>query len=266
MLIIDVNNWVRVKMAESISGVSVATLWSELISNSLKGKEQLYIADGVNGNERRRKYFPEYKRNRKPVDQSIYDGINFFKELLADAPQNVGYLEVPGYEADDVIANIAYLYSLKGDEVQLISTDKDLTQLSQLNNVTTLGEPKTDPKWVKLYKTMVGDSSDNIPGIKGFGQKSWDKLSDDFKNRMTVMFHLYDCPEKMPKDYIRKLCLANMSDSLTNAFMVHLENGDLHKYNKIIGFCSVPSEELSKIKYGSGNIQAATDKLSYFSL
>lgn len=235
------------------------------MSNYYKGIPQLYVADGVKGNELRRKYFPEYKRNRKPTDQSVYDGINFFKELLADAPQTVGYLEVAGYEADDVIANMAYLYSLQGEEVGIISTDKDLTQLKQLKGVTTLGEPKTEPQWVKLYKMMVGDSSDNIPGIKGFGQKSWDKLSADFKNRMTVLFHLYDTPDKMPKEYIRKLCELNMTESLVENFMLYLEKGTLHTYYKIIGFCAVPSE-LIKIKYGSGNVEQVSAKLSYYSL
>lgn len=265
MLIYDVNNWVRVKMAESLGGCSIFSFWQEIMANHAAGEMQLFVADGKDGNRIRRRLYSPYKMQRKPADASIYDGINFFKELLVDAPKEIFYIEVDGFEADDVIANIAYNYSLANIPVVIISTDKDLTQLQQLNGVLTLGKPKTEPRFVRLYKMLVGDSSDNIPGVKGFGEKSWEKTSEDFRVRMLYLFMKYPTPEEMPKDYFKKLCELNMPTGQVSAMMAALENGELHTYYKIIGFFKVP-ENLMNFKYGTGRQDIINEKMKDYRL
>lgn len=273
MLIYDVNNWVRVKMAESLGGASIFSLWQEVLANSIAGKKQIFISDGFDSRKLRREIYPEYKAQRKPADQSIYDGINFFKELLFDAPTNILYGEVSGYEADDVIANLAVKYreamvkgELTPENIDIITTDQDMSQLRLIDGVSTLTDPKIEPKWVKLFKMMVGDPSDNLKGIKGFGKKSWEQLSADFKDRMTVLFHYYPRSiEGMPLDYIEKLCDKNMSFGNLCAFMTALKNGDLHKYYRLVSFYKVPNEKMI-LNCGSGRVEVANAKVCQFNL
>lgn len=257
--IIDSNNWVRVKMEESLGGASIMNLWTDLMMTSNSGIQQLFVFDGYNSRQKRRSLYPEYKAKRKPADQSFFDGLNFFKELLAYAPANVQTVSVPEYEADDVIANIAYKWQDMYDKINIISTDKDLTQLRTIPNVNTLATPKVDPKWVRLYKTFVGDSSDNIPGVHGFGDGAWDKTSDDWKDRMTVLFYLRNGNPEM--DTVLRLCKREgMSDKLLDK----IRDTNLALWYKLVSFYRI--DERIIIKTGNDNVSLAQEKLAEYEL
>ena len=263
ILIIDTNNWVRVKMSESLGGASIFTLYQETIANSLAGKLQVFVSDGFDSRKKRREIYPEYKAKRKPADQSIYDGINFFKELLDNAPTNVLRIEVPEYEADDVIANLVEK-TFAGQEVGIISTDRDLTQLRVHERVDTLKEPTCSAKWVKLYKMLVGDSSDNIPGVKGFGDGAWESLSDDFKDRMTV--YLYQEKGLLDKDVVARLLSKEKLGAKTIQKVVDdIDCGNFYKWYKLVSFIDVP-EELLTLKTGSGCTALNEAKIEEYSM
>jgi 5'-3' exonuclease len=263
ILIIDVNNWVRVKMAESLGGASIFSLYQEVIANSLAGKLQIFVSDGINSRKKRKEIYPEYKAKRTKPDQSIFDGINFFKELLINAPKNVLRIEIPEWEADDVIANLVEK-NLKGVEVGIISTDRDLTALRIHKEVDTLKEPMCEPKWVKLYKILVGDSSDNISGVKGFGDSAWEKLSDEVKDRLTVYLHLEK--GKLDADVVRRmLSRENLSDKMREKIVDSVKDGTIYMWYRVVSFMNIP-DELLKLESGSGNTWVNDGKINKFEI
>lgn len=140
----------------------------------------IYVWDGHNHNARRREVFAGYKI-RPPVGEDIYAWLNLMRELVYYSPAI--QIEVPEWEADDVIGVLARHYIAKGVEVKIHSNDLDYFQIEGaimdgINNKT--GAPR---KYIPLYKALVGDDSDKIKGIKNFGggafmnnEAIWDDL------------------------------------------------------------------------------------------
>lgn len=132
-----------------------------------------WIFDGPHNTRSRQQIFPEYKAKRKPARQDIYQGIQFIKNLLKLTKAIV--IEVPNFEADDVIAAMCRKY---GGVMPIVinSRDYDLRALCSrpLNIDATVGaKDHVKDCDITLYKTLVGDTSDNIPGVYGFGDGSW---------------------------------------------------------------------------------------------
>lgn len=263
LLIIDTNNWVRVKMAESLGGASIFSLYQEVMANSIAGKLQVFVSDGFNSRKKRREIYPEYKAKRKPADQSVFDGINFFKELLVNMPSNVWHIEIPEWEADDVIANLVEK-TFSTMDLGIISTDRDLTQLRVHSNVDTLKDPTVEAKWVKLYKMLVGDSSDNIPGVRGFGDSAWAKLSDDFKDRLTVALFLDKGKvDRATLEYL--LRPEELSEGMKQKLLEALDSGELYKWYRVVSFMDIP-DELLELKPGTGLTYLNEDVITNFLL
>lgn len=172
LIIYDAQNYFRVKL-ESADGTILTTraIFSEMMAST---DINVMVWDGKGGNERRKALYPAYKSKRKPASEPIWEGMKFLRGVLDCTPAIS--VCVPGYEADDVIAHLALRYALKGLSVHIMSTDGDLTQLCQVPTITHMrGEmTKCPPNLVRLYKTTVGDPSDCISGIPGFGEKSWE--------------------------------------------------------------------------------------------
>ncbi len=145
-----------------------------------------WVWDGHNHNARRREIFPGYKI-RPPVGEDIYAWLDLMRELIMQTEAT--QIEVPGWEADDVIGVLARRWIAQGHEVHIHSNDLDYFQIEGavmdgINNKT--GAPR---QYIPLYKTLVGDSSDKIPGIVGFGggafekmQPHWDYIIECLKN------------------------------------------------------------------------------------
>lgn len=271
ILIYDMNNWVRVKLSELIGTAPLFTLWNELVANANQKDFIFCVFDGYNSRKKRKEIYPEYKAKRKPADQSIYDGMKFFKELLKHAPQNVRTIEVPEYEADDVIANICCNMCQPEDKIDVISTDRDLTQLRKLPNVGTLKEPLVEPKWVKTYKTLVGDPSDNIKGILGFGDSAWNKLSDYAKDFLTVYFYeKFEQRDEILLDLEREIHLLlkeEVSETMYERIVTALEDGELEKWYNLVSFMPIKNEEiLAHFYIGDGQVEKAVEQLSEFNM
>lgn len=134
---------------------------------------------------RRKKICPEYKATRPAVT----DAEKHQKRWLYDELKKGGWqtAKVEGEEADDVIASLARVYELWGAEVRLVGADKDLAQcvtekVRQL--VPAVGERPAElrgparvlekfgvkPEQIPLYLALVGDKSDNVPGVPGIGE------------------------------------------------------------------------------------------------
>ena len=258
-LIYDVNNWIRVKLSTDGDQLTILSFWNEVLYNSQRGEIQIFVSDGFNSRKRRKEIYPEYKAKRKPADISIYDGINFFKNLLRHAPKNVFYVELPEVEADDVIAHLvkhSHDYFLP-KPIDIISTDKDLTQLMVHNGVRTLGKAPVDPKYVRLYKTLVGDSSDNIPGVEKLGPSAWHKLPEGLLEQLDNLF-------KYEQDLTSGLCneleLCLKKKQLENFFESYY-NGTLQMFYKIVGFFDFPIN-FDILKQGDGDLEYVNRELN----
>lgn len=166
--IVDAHNYVR-RTVET--GGTLRMLYSETFNEDI----WIYVWDGVNSLASRRAIYPSYKNRPQPSHHSeIYASFDLLKKALSHSPTL--QIELPGFEADDVVAYLAMKYRDK-HQVHIHSNDADFAQIA---GVTLDREKfKIDPMWVRLYKATVGDPSDNIKGIKGFGDKAWDQLTDE---------------------------------------------------------------------------------------
>jgi DNA polymerase-1 len=131
--------------------------------------------------------YPEYKVGRLPCPEGMRDQVTWIKEVLA--AYRIRTMEVPGYEADDAIAAIARQASKAGIPTYIISKDKDLEQL--LDDHVRIYDPKDGkcldpagllakkgirPDQVVDFLALVGDASDNVPGVDGIGAKTAVKI------------------------------------------------------------------------------------------
>lgn len=127
--------------------------------------------------------YPEYKANRPEPPDDLRPQFPLVREAVQAL--NIKILEIEGYEADDIIATLAKMALKNKEEVLIVSSDKDLMQL--INGHTRMydairnkliGEKEVEEKWgVKPelmldLLAMIGDSSDNIPGLPGIGPKT----------------------------------------------------------------------------------------------
>jgi DNA polymerase I len=137
--------------------------------------------------------FAEYKAHRPPMPDDLRSQI----EPLFDAMQALGLpmLRIPGVEADDVIGTLAVRAAAEGRRVIISTGDKDMAQLvnDRITLVNTMTNSKLDRDGVKAkfdvwpeqiidYLALVGDSSDNIPGIEKCGPKTAAKWLGAYKN------------------------------------------------------------------------------------
>ena len=144
----------------------------------------IYISEGRGSLDWRRNIFPDYKGNRKHDDvyQIFKNHINDVKELIGYFPCKM--IEVQGAEADDVIYSLAKHFSDAGEEVMVVSSDKDMVQLLNISDKIKVYSPvskefRTPNKNIILEKAIVGDRSDNIPGIPRIGIKTFEKAMND---------------------------------------------------------------------------------------
>ena len=155
------------------------------------------VAFDPSGPTFRHEAYPEYKAQREACPEDIKQSVPIIKQILA--AYRIPVLEVPGYEADDVIGTIATEASkLDGIEVFMLTPDKDYGQLVKSNvfmfrpkfgdkGYDTLGIQEVEAKYgissplqVIDLLGLMGDSADNIPGCPGVGEKTAVKLINEF--------------------------------------------------------------------------------------
>lgn len=145
--------------------------------------EYLAVAFDV-GKTFRDDIFPEYKATREKMPDELRTQIDRIREMVDLF--NIPRLEMDGYEADDVLGTVARIAAEQGVGVKIITGDRDLLQLvNERTAVYLAGDDQTyiteadvvkklgvRPDQVVDYKAIVGDTSDNIPGVKGVGEKT----------------------------------------------------------------------------------------------
>ena len=146
------------------------------------------------GKNFRHDIYKEYKANRPPMPEDLREQLSPLKEICNAMGMPV--IEIPKVEADDVIASLANLGSKQGIPIVISSLDKDLMQLvddplikmmntmnNQIYDVSGVQEKfGVHPNQIIDYLAIVGDSSDNIPGVPKVGPKTAVKWLKEFKN------------------------------------------------------------------------------------
>jgi DNA polymerase-1 len=164
------------------------------------------VAFDSRGPTHRHEKFSEYKAHRPAMDEALAAQIPKIKELT-DALR-LKQFEVPGYEADDIIAALVPLAAAQGLDVLIVSGDKDLLQL--VGDGVRVLKPGRDvtrdlkildsagvqqylgvrPDQVLDFLALVGDSVDNVPGVPGIGEKTAQKLLSQFPSLEALLENL----------------------------------------------------------------------------
>lgn len=141
----------------------------------------------------RHKKFEDYKKNRKKMPQELYEQIKETKKMLNFL--GIKICEKEGFEADDIIGTLSRIFSEKKVETVISTGDRDFFQLINpfvvvrlfsFKEIIYYDEKKilekygVTPKKLIEVKALMGDSSDNIPGVKGIGEKTALKLVHDY--------------------------------------------------------------------------------------
>jgi DNA polymerase I len=174
------------------------------------------------GTSFREERYPEYKSTREKLDNELQADFDRALErirAMLDAFR-IPLITVPGYEADDVIGTLAIRGAERGFQSVIVSGDKDFYQLigpgvallnpgrggaaaveetwvDELNASERLGVP---PSQVVDYLSLVGDTSDNIPGVKGIGEKGAQKLLAEYGNLDTLLERAAEVTAKRPRE------------------------------------------------------------------
>lgn len=160
--------------------------------------------------------YADYKANREDLPEDIALSIPYIKEIIRGF--NIPIIEKEGYEADDIIGTLAKRAEQEGFKTYMMTPDKDFGQLVSDNifmykpsykgsGVNILGIEEVKKKFNIRFPEQVidmlglwGDSSDNIPGVPGIGEKTASQLLQQFDNLEEMIAH----PEKIEKERLRK--------------------------------------------------------------
>jgi len=183
-----------------------------MLMKLLKERKPDYIAAVFDspGPTFRHEQYAEYKAQRKPMPDDLRPQIGLIKEVVEAA--NVTLVAVPGYEADDIIGTLATQASAQGMDVYIATGDKDAHQLLDEHvrlYDTKRGEEYTvedlarekgiRPDQVVDMMALSGDTSDNVPGIRGIGPKTALKLIQDYGSLENVFDHVEEVGGKALK-------------------------------------------------------------------
>ena len=165
----------------------------------------------------RHEMFAEYKGTRKGMPQELHEQVPVLKELLT--AMGILIMELPGYEADDLLGTVAKRSEAKGMDVLVVSGDRDLLQIVTDNIRVCIPKTKRGTTEYEMYytkdvqekygllplqiielKALMGDSSDNIPGVPGIGEKTATAILQQYENVENAHAHIDEIKPKRAKE------------------------------------------------------------------
>ncbi|OFZ21095.1 MAG: DNA polymerase I [Bdellovibrionales bacterium RIFOXYA1_FULL_36_14] len=243
----------------------------------------MLIAKDSKGLLKRKEIFPEYKANRQETPADLIVQFDIINKLV----DKMGLVSVSKekYEADDVIGTAATIWKNNFDEILIASSDKDLMQFvsDNVKMVDTMKDKiyKREDVFEKMgvwpeqmvdYLAIIGDSSDNVPGMKGIGPKGASKLLNDYKTlegciavkdtytdkRIKNAFdnHLQDAI--ISKQLVEIVTDLKLDVDFKDLNVLFNPTEDLINFLKELGFKSV-LKKLSDMKYGEYQAQKNDD-------
>ncbi|NPA28306.1 MAG: DNA polymerase I [Epsilonproteobacteria bacterium] len=179
----------------------------------------------------RKKIYKEYKANRPAPPQDLMMQL----EVAIEWIEKMGFksLTKEGYEADDIIATAVRFAKEQNIKAKIVSSDKDLYQLldefvvlydwvkkQEINEKDCIKKFGVEPKDFVDFQALIGDSSDNVPGVKGIGPKSASKLINEFH----TLENIYNNIDKISNKRIRNLLLEGKELAFISRELVKLES------------------------------------------
>jgi len=175
----------------------------------------LIVAFDMDRKTFRTEIYTEYKANRSAPPDELVGQFALVREMLA--AQNIDYLEYPGYEADDIIGTMSrrgeeaglsvVILTGDGDALQLVSPDTRVLMTKKgISEVEIYDPQKVKEKWeveprqMVDIKALMGDTSDNIPGVPGIGPKTAIKLIKQFQDIDTLYGNIEAVENKKLKE------------------------------------------------------------------
>lgn len=169
----------------------------------------------------RHEMFKEYKGTRKPMPEELREQVPVIKDVLK--AMDIPLMMEEGYEADDLLGTMSVIGEKEGCQVRVISGDRDLLQLATDNVQIRIPKTKGGGNVVEDYfakdvmeaygvtpkefidmKALMGDASDNIPGIPGIGEKTAAKIIKEFKSIENAREHIEDVMPKRAKNKLEE--------------------------------------------------------------
>lgn len=232
----------------------------------------------------RNNFYPEYKSHRKEPDEALKIQFPIIREAIEAF--GVKAVEMPGFEADDIIATYTRLALAKKFKVRIISSDKDLIQLIQddVEIFDPLKKKYITPDLIFKkygirysqmvdYLSLVGDTSDNIPGVKKIGAKTAAKLLNQFE----TLENIYNNLENIEPIRIKFLLKDSKKEAFLSKKLIVLDDKvslpfDIEKLkfrevtqNKLADFLEkyeFKSFNTQKIIYSKNQLPKSTDLVS----
>ena len=195
-----------------------------------KSPEFLAVAFDAKGPNFRHEMYSDYKANRPPMPDDLAVQIPYIKRIVE--AHNILTMEEQGVEADDLIASAARQLVAAGHKVVVVSGDKDLLQLVGDNII--VWEPMKDvvldsegvkkkynvyPDMLLDFFALMGDKSDNIPGVPGIGPKSAEKLINEFGS----LENLYENLDSLKKSKMKENIAAHRDDAFMSRELIDLK-------------------------------------------
>lgn len=194
--------------------------------------DYLTVAFDLHAPTFRHEMYDAYKGTRKPMPQELREQVPVMKDVLA--AMGVCMISMEGYEADDLLGTLAKKSEAKGMEVTVLSGDRDLLQLASSHiciripktrfGKTTVEDYFADdvkekyqlsPEQIIELKALMGDASDNIPGLPGVGEKTATKILLEYGSVENAHAHAEDIkPNKAKNAFLEHYDLAVLSKKL----------------------------------------------------
>jgi DNA polymerase I len=182
----------------------------------------------------RHKRYKEYKATREQMPEDLVSQLDLLKEVIRAF--NIPIVEMPGYEADDIMGTLAKIAEKEGVDTFLVTSDKDFMQLVS-DRIKMYKPPKANeepeiidekgvevkfgvtPEYVIDVLALMGDSSDNIPGVRGIGEKTAIPLIQEFG----TLEHLLQNIEKVEKRSVREKLSEDGQSALLSKELVTID-------------------------------------------
>jgi DNA polymerase-1 len=216
LIIIDVSNFIfraffAIRPLHAPDGTPVNAVYGVLsMFHNMILKHQpthLIIAKDTKEGSFRKEIFTDYKANRSEPPDDLIPQFALVEELIHVL--GIPEIRIPRYEADDIIGSVAIQWKNEFDEILIASGDKDLMQfvdgpIKMLDTMKDKVYEREDvkdkmgvyPEQIVDYLSLIGDSSDNIPGVPGIGPKGAQNLLEEFGTLEKVLEHVENIKNK----------------------------------------------------------------------
>ena len=235
----------------------------------------------------RHKMYDDYKANRTEVPEDLIPQFPLITELVEK--MNLSNISIEGYEADDIIGSVCVQWEKDFDEILIASGDKDLMQFvnEKVKVLDTMKDKVFDrqgvfekmgvwPEQIVDYLSMVGDASDNIPGMKGIGAKGAAKLlaeyndleniknnEDALKNkRVVTAFKDHYEEGQLSKDLVKIVQDLDLGVDVTESENSFSPSNDLVGFFESLGFKSA-IKKLKEVEFGVYQAQQNEEEGSF---